>query len=176
MKRITYWPQAFLGLTFNWGALLGSSAILGATDWSVALPLYASTICWTLVYDTIYALQDKQDDITAGVKSTALRFGDRVKEWISMFAAASVGLLALAGWLNGQGPVFYVVSVGGAAVHYAWQILTLNPALRADGWRLFAANRNWGLIVFAGIALDLISDRIWPRNASQRQMKDADTK
>ncbi|OAJ44565.1 4-hydroxybenzoate polyprenyl transferase [Batrachochytrium dendrobatidis JEL423] len=72
MKRITYWPQAFLGLTFNWGALLGFTALI--TDhvpWDVAVPLYLSGVCWTLVYDTIYALQDRSDDIKAGVKSTA---------------------------------------------------------------------------------------------------------
>ncbi|KAF9279612.1 DEAD (Asp-Glu-Ala-Asp) box polypeptide 59 [Linnemannia elongata] len=86
MKRITYWPQVVLGLAFNWGALLGSSAMLGAANWPVALPLYASGVCWTLVYDTIYAHQDKKDDVKIGVKSTALRFGEKTPEFLAAFS------------------------------------------------------------------------------------------
>ncbi|KAL2919430.1 Para-hydroxybenzoate--polyprenyltransferase, mitochondrial precursor (PHB:polyprenyltransferase) [Polyrhizophydium stewartii] len=165
MKRITYWPQAVLGLTFNWGALLGSSAILGSVDWAVALPLYAAGVCWTLVYDTIYALQDKKDDVAAGVKSTALRFGDNVKLWLTGLAVVSVGFLVLAGVANGHGPLFFAVSVGGAAAHYAWQIATLQVASRPDAAAKFASNRNWGLIVLAGIVLDLIYRRATARES-----------
>jgi 4-hydroxybenzoate polyprenyltransferase len=86
MKRITYWPQFFLGLAFNWGALVGYSAVLGYCEWSVALPLYVAGIAWTLVYDTIYAHQDKVDDVTVGVKSTALLFGDKTKQYLTVFA------------------------------------------------------------------------------------------
>ena len=75
MKRVTGWTQAFLGLTFNWGALLGWAAVRGACDWTVVLPLYFGGVAWTLVYDTIYAHQDKKDDVLAGIKSTALTFG-----------------------------------------------------------------------------------------------------
>ncbi|GER56848.1 4-hydroxybenzoate octaprenyltransferase [Striga asiatica] len=82
MKRLTFWPQAYLGLTFNWGALLGWAAVKGSLDPTVVLPLYASGVFWTLIYDTIYAHQDKEDDVKVGVKSTALRFGDSTKEWI----------------------------------------------------------------------------------------------
>ncbi|KYO42726.1 4-hydroxybenzoate polyprenyltransferase, mitochondrial [Alligator mississippiensis] len=85
MKRITYWPQLVLGLTFNWGALLGWSAIKGSCDWSVCLPLYFSGVMWTLIYDTIYAHQDKRDDVVIGVKSTALRFKEDTKQWLSGF-------------------------------------------------------------------------------------------
>ncbi|CAD6992812.1 unnamed protein product [Ceratitis capitata] len=79
MKRITYWPQLVLGMAFNWGALLGWCATQGAVNWEACLPLYLSGICWTIVYDTIYAHQDKFDDIQIGVKSTALRFGENTK-------------------------------------------------------------------------------------------------
>ncbi|KAF0900197.1 hypothetical protein E2562_027554 [Oryza meyeriana var. granulata] len=98
MKRFIFWPQAYLGLTFNWGALLGWAAIKESLDPAIILPLYTAGICWTLVYDTIYAHQDKEDDLKVGVKSTALRFGDSTKHWISGFGAACIGSLALSGY------------------------------------------------------------------------------
>ncbi|SNX83458.1 related to COQ2 -para-hydroxybenzoate--polyprenyltransferase [Melanopsichium pennsylvanicum] len=91
MKRVTYWPQLVLGLAFNWGAMLGWSAVAGAVNWSVVLPLYAGSMFWTLVYDTIYAHQDKTDDVHAGVKSTALLFGDKTKPVLSAFSAGTIG-------------------------------------------------------------------------------------
>ena len=94
---LTLQPQAYLGLTFNWGALLGYAAVHGACDWPVVLPLYAGGVCWTLVYDTIYAHQDKLDDVRAGVKSTALLFGQDTRPWLSVFAAAATGLWATSG-------------------------------------------------------------------------------
>src|SRR3990170_6376909 len=102
MKRITYWPQVFLGLTFNWGALMGWAAATGSLEAS-ALALYAAGVAWTLVYDTIYAHQDKEDDALIGVKSTALKFGARTKAWVAGFAAVSVLLLAASVHLGGAG-------------------------------------------------------------------------
>ncbi|KAG0362955.1 Para-hydroxybenzoate--polyprenyltransferase, mitochondrial precursor (PHB:polyprenyltransferase) [Gamsiella multidivaricata] len=157
MKRITYWPQVVLGLAFNWGALLGSSAMLGATNWQVALPLYISGVCWTLVYDTIYAHQDKKDDIKIGVKSTALRFGDKTAEYLTGFSAGMVSLLALAGYMNDQGPLFYALSVGGATAHLTWQLKTVNYENPADCWSKFASNKWTGALVFSGIAGDYVS-------------------
>uniref|UniRef100_A0A182NGH2 4-hydroxybenzoate polyprenyltransferase n=1 Tax=Anopheles dirus TaxID=7168 RepID=A0A182NGH2_9DIPT len=93
MKRITYWPQLMLGATFNWGALLGWSATQGSVEWSACLPLYVAGVCWTIVYDTIYAHQDKVDDLIIGIKSTALRFGDNTKLWLIGFTAAMLGNL-----------------------------------------------------------------------------------
>ncbi|XP_058097918.1 4-hydroxybenzoate polyprenyltransferase, mitochondrial isoform X2 [Magnolia sinica] len=98
MKRLTFWPQAYLGLTFNWGALLGWSAVKGSLDPTIVFPLYFSGVCWTLVYDTIYAHQDKEDDLKVGVKSTALRFGDLTKNWVSGFGIACISSLALSGF------------------------------------------------------------------------------
>ncbi|PWZ00815.1 4-hydroxybenzoate polyprenyl transferase [Testicularia cyperi] len=92
MKRITYWPQLVLGLAFNWGAMLGWAAVAGSVDWAVVLPLYAGSIFWTLVYDTIYAHQDKTDDVKAGVKSTALLFGEKTRPVLSTFSAATISL------------------------------------------------------------------------------------
>ncbi|XP_052166006.1 4-hydroxybenzoate polyprenyltransferase, mitochondrial-like [Oryza glaberrima] len=98
MKRFTYWPQAYLGLVFNWGALIGWAAMKGTINPAIILPLYTAGICWTLVYDTIYAHQDKEDNLKVGVKSTALRFGDSTKPWISGFGAACIANLALSGY------------------------------------------------------------------------------
>ena len=87
VKRITYWSQLVLGLTFNWGGLLCWTAVQGSCDWSVCLPLYLSGVMWTLIYDTIYAHQDKDDDIQIGLKSTALKFGHQTKPWLSAFTS-----------------------------------------------------------------------------------------
>ncbi|KAF9353736.1 Para-hydroxybenzoate--polyprenyltransferase, mitochondrial precursor (PHB:polyprenyltransferase) [Mortierella sp. AD094] len=156
MKRITYWPQVVLGLAFNWGALLGSSAMLGTANWQVALPLYASGVCWTLVYDTIYAHQDKRDDVKIGVKSTALRFGKKTPEYLAAFSTGMVSMLALAGYMNDQGPLFYALSVGGAAAHLAWQLKTVDYENPIDCWSKFASNKWTGALVFGGIAGDYL--------------------
>ncbi|KAI9090084.1 UbiA prenyltransferase family-domain-containing protein [Phlyctochytrium arcticum] len=159
MKRITYWPQAVLGLAFNYGALLGWSAMLGTCNWAVCLPLYAAGVCWTLVYDSIYALQDKADDVKAGVKSTALRFGDNAKLWLSGFSASTVTFLALAGYMNAQGLPFYAISVGGAAAHLSWQISTLEVDNPSDAAKKFRSNATLGGIVFSGILADVLYQR-----------------
>lgn len=138
MKRFTYWPQAVLGLAFNWGALLGWAAVHGSSNWAVTLPLYASGIAWTIVYDTIYAHQDKRDDVRVGVKSTALYMGDRTRQWLSGFGAAQAGLLALAGVNAGLGWPFYV-GVAAAAGHVAWMLRSVdldNPYARARAFML----------------------------------------
>ena len=102
MKRFTYWPQAWLGLTFNWGALVGWAAVTGGLAWPPIL-LYAAGLCWTLGYDTIYAHQDKEDDALIGVKSTALKLGARTRPWLAGFYGAAVALLAAAGFAAGLG-------------------------------------------------------------------------
>ncbi|KAJ3342350.1 Para-hydroxybenzoate--polyprenyltransferase, mitochondrial precursor (PHB:polyprenyltransferase) [Gonapodya sp. JEL0774] len=156
MKRVTYWPQAVLGLTFNWGALLGWSAVVGQVDWSVCLPLYFGGVCWTLVYDTIYALQDKKDDILAGVKSTALRFGtySNTLRWLSFFGVSAISLFALAGIQNGQGwPYFAGVAAAGA--HVAWQLRTLRWDNVGDALAKFKSNKWLGVVVLGGIVGDI---------------------
>jgi 4-hydroxybenzoate polyprenyltransferase len=107
MKRITYYPQAVLGLAFNWGAMLGWSAVAGSVDWHAALPLYAGGICWTLVYDTIYAHQDKTDDVTVGIRSTALRFGEHTRPILAGLSASTLALVGTAGTVSGAGLPYY---------------------------------------------------------------------
>ncbi|NXP76790.1 COQ2 protein, partial [Ramphastos sulfuratus] len=152
MKRITYWPQLFLGLTFNWGALLGWSAIRGSCEWAVCLPLYVAGVMWTLVYDTIYAHQDKRDDAVIGVKSTALQFQEDTKRWLSGFSLAMLLSLCLAG-LNCSQTFPYYSAVAAAGLHLAHQIYTLDTERPEDCWKKFASNRTVGILLFTGILL-----------------------
>ncbi|XP_038720756.1 4-hydroxybenzoate polyprenyltransferase, mitochondrial-like isoform X4 [Tripterygium wilfordii] len=143
-------PQAFLGLTFNWGALLGWAAVKGTLDPAIVFPLYASGVFWTLVYDTIYAHQDKEDDLKVGVKSTALRFGDSTKLWITGFGMACIGCLGISGYNADNGWPFYLFLMG-ASGQLAWQIWTVNIYCRTDCNRKFVSNKWFGAIVFSGI-------------------------
>ncbi|KAJ4822819.1 Palmitoyl-protein thioesterase 1 [Turnera subulata] len=156
MKRITYWPQAYLGLAFNWGALMGWSAVKGSLDPAIVLPLYASGVFWTLVYDTIYAHQDKEDDLKVGVKSTALRFGDSTKKWISGFGMACIGNLALSGFNANLGWPFYAF-LAVASGQLAWQIWTVDLSSSTDCSRKFVSNNWFGAIIFSGI----LFGRVW---------------
>ena len=149
MKRITYWPQAVLGLAFNWGALLGWAAVRG----DLAAPagiLYMAGILWTLGYDTIYAHQDREDDILIGVKSTALRFGKNTARWLTGFYCGTVALIGVSGYLVGLGWGFYAV-LALAASHLFWQVATLDINDAKGCLRRFKSNRHFGLIIFAAI-------------------------
>ena len=159
MKRITFWPQAFLGLTFNWGVLLGWTAVRGSCDLRVVLPLYGAAICWTVLYDTIYAHQDKRDDVKVGVKSTALLFGDQTKLWLSGFAVGTIGLLQVAGHNAGlTGPFFWLT--GAAAGHLAWQIYKVNLDVPSDCAAKFAANKWFGGLILVAILADGVYQQI----------------
>ncbi len=142
MKRITWWPQAWLGLTFNWGALLGFAAQTGTVDAADAM-LYAGLFFWTLGYDTIYAHQDKDDDALIGVRSTALLLGDASANWILGFYAAAFTLVLAAGFTEHAGwPfAFLMLAAGG---HMLWQVRTLDIASPERCLRLFRANRDTG--------------------------------
>jgi 4-hydroxybenzoate polyprenyltransferase len=151
MKRVTYWPQAFLGLTFNWGALMGYAAAQDRLD-AAPLLLYGAGIAWTLVYDTIYAHQDKEDDALIGVRSTALKFGAATRRWLWPFAAAM--LLLLAAMIPAAGLGFFAwLALAGVAGHLAWQIAAVDFDDPADCLAKFRANRWLGWILLIGIVL-----------------------
>ncbi len=148
MKRITWWPQAWLGLTFNWGALLGFAAMTGEIT-PPALLLYAGCFFWTLGYDTIYALQDVEDDALIGVRSTARLFGADSPIWIMRFYAAMVALIALAG-LGSYWPAWGLVLMILPAGHLFWQLRMLDMRDGAMSLKLFRANRETGALI-AGV-------------------------
>ncbi|KAJ8925586.1 hypothetical protein NQ315_009426 [Exocentrus adspersus] len=152
MKRFTHWPQLVLGFTFNWGALLGYSAIHGTIDLATCLPLYISGICWTIIYDTIYAHQDKTDDLRLGIKSTAIKFDQDTKFWLSGFASMMIGNLILSGVMCDQTWPYYT-AVTLVATHLASQINTLKINNPTDCSKKFVSNSNVGLILFCGIVL-----------------------
>jgi 4-hydroxybenzoate polyprenyltransferase len=152
MKRVTYWPQIFLGLAFSWGALMGWAAARGRLELP-ALLLYAGSIAWVIHYDTIYAHQDKEDDALVGLKSTALLFGAQTKPALALFSGAAVLLIGLAGYTANAGLVFALGLVAFAA-HLAWQIVRIEIDDPDSCLRMFRANRDAGLILFATLVLD----------------------
>ncbi|MBT4932593.1 MAG: 4-hydroxybenzoate octaprenyltransferase [Rhodospirillaceae bacterium] len=149
MKRITYWPQVVLGLAFNWGALLGWAAVQGGLS-AAAGVLYMAGILWTLGYDTIYAHQDKEDDILIGIKSTALKLGENTARWLIGFYSGTITLIALSGYLAALGWAFYT-GLAFAAAHLIWQTMTLDIDDAKGCLARFKSNRTFGLIVFAAI-------------------------
>lgn len=159
-KRFTWWPQVFLGLAFNWGALLVWTAHTGSLN-SPAVLLYGAGIAWTLFYDTIYAHQDTEDDALIGVKSTARLFGDKTGQWLRRFLMATVGLMGLAvifSALPNASILAMVVVLGGPWAmgwHMAWQLRGLDINDPAKLLQLFRANRDTGMIplLFFAIAL-----------------------
>ncbi len=182
MKRITWWPQAWLGLTFNWGALMGFAAMTSAFPWSgmpyywngimvfhahaglpghislAAFLLYLAAVFWTLGYDTIYALQDIEDDAMVGVKSSARRLGANVPRGVGAFYALTVLLTLAAGFTAGLGPLFYVALLPWAA-HLFRQARNVRPDNPALALRLFRSNRDAGFILLSAIILGAVS---WP--------------
>ncbi|CAO1631573.1 unnamed protein product [Sympodiomycopsis kandeliae] len=183
MKRFTYWPQLVLGFAFNWGALLGYTSLHLPPNWSVILPLYAGSIFWTLVYDTIYAHQDVKDDINAGVKSTALLFGDYSKPILSAFSLSFVSLLSAA-VLQVETPFtmsttmfslqialtdhpVFLMSLWLILAHLNWQIFTVDLSSRADCWKKFVSNSNLGLLIWVA----LLGDYIWFMYAREEQQE-----
>ena len=148
MKRITWWPQAWLGLVFSWGALVGWPAVTGSLDWAPAL-LWAGSIFWVIGYDTLYAIQDIEDDALVGVKSSARALGDRAKLGVAICYS-----VALAGWAAAMWSVrpqaLALVALLPAALHLALQVVRIDPADGAGALRLFRSNRFTGLLLFAG--------------------------
>jgi 4-hydroxybenzoate polyprenyltransferase len=151
MKRVTSWPQAVLGLAFSWGALMGWAATFASLAAAPAL-LYFSAFCWTIGYDTIYALQDARDDAIVGIRSTARLFGRNARLGVGLFYAAASILALLAILIVGGGAIALIGWLAYAA-HLAWQLSKVEGADAATALRLFRSNRDAGFLLFAGIAL-----------------------
>ena len=159
-KRFTWWPQVFLGLAFNWGAMLAWTAHSGSLGWPAVI-LYLSGICWTLFYDTIYAHQDAEDDALIGVKSTARLFGAETVGWLKYFLVGTVLLMGIAIILAVQpqaSVLALVLALGGPWAmgwHMAWQLRGFDPEDGGKMLQLFRSNRDTGLIplIFLAVAL-----------------------
>lgn len=145
MKRITWWPQAWLGMVFSWGALVGWTELRG-DHLGVLFALYGGSVAWVIGYDTIYALQDREDDALVGIRSSARRMGRHVRSGVGAFYAVAVVLWALAFWLLRPDWVALIALLP-AAVHLAWQVATLRPEDAANPLARFRANRFTGLLV-----------------------------
>jgi 4-hydroxybenzoate polyprenyltransferase len=147
MKRITWWPQAWLGLVFTWGAPVGWIA-LRSDHLEVLGALYAGAFFWCMGYDTIYALQDREDDALVGIRSSALRLGRRVRAGVTAFYAGAIALWLLAFWLLRGDPIA-LLALAPAAAHLGWQAATLDPANPANPLTRFRSNRFAGALVAA---------------------------
>jgi len=152
MKRITFWPQAVLGLAFAWGALMGWAALFGSLDLPPLL-LYAGAIAWTIAYDTIYALQDLRDDSIIGVRSTARLFGGHTRLAVGSFQALAV-LFVTAALALVDGNLVGYLGCAGFAAHLAWQTASIDIGDPQRALMLFRSNWPAGLILFAGLVGD----------------------
>ncbi len=161
-KRITWWPQVFLGIAFNWGALLAWTAHTGSLG-GPAVVLYLAGIAWTLFYDTIYAHQDTEDDALIGIKSTARLFGDNTSQWLRRFLMATVGLMGLAvifALRENASFLAMVLAIGGPWAmgwHMAWQLRGLDITNNDKLLQLFRVNRDTGIIPLLFFAAALLA-------------------
>ena len=147
MKRITWWPQAWLGLVFSWGLLVGWTA-LRWDHWEVLAAMYAGAACWVIGYETIYALQDREDDALAGIRSSALRLGSRVRGGVGSFYALAMALWALAFWLL-RPDWIALLTLLPVALHLVWQVATLDPRDAGNALARFRSNRLAGALLAA---------------------------
>ncbi|HEY6916315.1 MAG TPA: 4-hydroxybenzoate octaprenyltransferase [Allosphingosinicella sp.] len=146
MKRITWWPQAWLGLVFSWAAITGWPAVTGRLD-PAGLLLYAGSIFWVIGYDTIYALQDREDDALVGVKSSARALGNRAREGVALFYILALLLWGGAFW-QVRPHALALAALAPMALHLGWQVVTLKPDDGADALAKFRSNRFAGFVLF----------------------------
>ncbi|TGZ70126.1 hypothetical protein CRM22_003366 [Opisthorchis felineus] len=152
-KRVTYWPQIVLGITFNWGALLGYSAVLGLVDPLICVPLYVAGISWTLIYDTVYAFQDIEDDLNVGIKSLAIRLSHNAKPYFVLFQMGMLGCLLAVGVNSDAGLVYYFGTLLTMA-HLAGLVYRTDLRNPISCLNTFNAGKITGLLYFTTIVLD----------------------
>ena len=157
MKRITWWPQAWLGVVFSWGALVGWPAVRGSLDWP-ALLLWFGSIAWVVGYDTLYAIQDIEDDALVGVKSSARRLGDSAALGVGIFYTVAVLLWGAAIWMV-RADWLALLALAPAALHLANQALRADPKDGEGALRLFRSNRTCGLLVFLAMLVVGLASR-----------------
>lgn len=159
MKRITFWPQLFLGFTFNWGVLLGWSVFFENITLETII-LYMTGVFWTLGYDTIYALQDKVDDLKIKVKSTAIKFGHDLKNFLFFCYISSIALLVALGFLTGRSFIYFIL-IAIAALHLAFQVIIIQKIKSNNKdkiQKVFNSNNSFGLLIFLIFFLEIYYD------------------
>ncbi|KAJ7138573.1 4-hydroxybenzoate polyprenyl transferase [Mycena filopes] len=154
LKRVTHWPQAWLGVAMNFGFITAWISVTHTINYPVLCVAMGSCWCWTMVYDTIYACQDISDDVKMGVKSTAILFGTWIRPLLIACGLTFAAMLAVTGFLNDQGIVYFVISVGGTILHLVWQYLTVDLDVPKSCWANFNRNGQLGWIVWSGLMLD----------------------
>lgn len=156
MKRITFWPQLFLGFTFNWGVLLGWSVFFENITLETII-LYMTGVFWTLGYDTIYALQDKVDDLKIKVKSTAIKFGHDLKNFLFFCYISSIALLVALGFLTERSFIYFIL-IAIAALHLAFQVIIIQKIKSNNKdkiQKVFNSNNSFGLLIFLIFFLEI---------------------
>jgi len=161
MKRITYWPQAWLGLAMNLGFVSSWLSVMDVNLFSsqfyTNVSMMVALWCWTMVYDTIYGCQDRKDDVEVGIRSTAVLFGNAVVPATICFSLVMLGLLYVAGVSNSHGQPYFVTSIGGTAAFFLWKFLSLDVDSGTDCWNFFIQNAYYlGLLIYLGILADYL--------------------
>lgn len=151
MKRLTWWPQAWLGLTFNWGVAVGWACGPLPADWRVMALVWAGLLFWTIGYDSIYAAQDREDDALVGIRSSARRLGRWLKPGVALFYALALAFLGLAA-VRLAGQPLALLALLPAALHMGWQVATLRPDDPANALARFRANVDCGLLLVLAFA------------------------
>lgn len=155
MKRVIDWPQAVLGMCFSWGSFLGTASVAEAVDWHIYIPLYMGGVCWTIVYDTCYARQDRDEDIVNGVHSTAVIFGEQIRPILIIFSCVLCSLVSYAGVLNGHGVPFFIgVALG--AYHLVGLIARIDFENKETCDASLINNTWFGFWVWAGAMVDYV--------------------
>ncbi|KAF8909795.1 UbiA prenyltransferase family [Gymnopilus junonius] len=156
LKRYTHWPQAWLGFAMNFGFITAWIAMTGLVDVPLLLTSVTACWCWTMLYDTIYACQDIQDDVKMGVCSTAILFGEWIRPLLVCCGSTFLFLLAVAGFINKQSYAYFVFSVGGTASHLVWQYFTVDLDIPRSCWQNFNRNGHLGWIIWTGLMFDYL--------------------
>ncbi|KAG5719226.1 hypothetical protein E4T56_gene13413 [Termitomyces sp. T112] len=156
MKRLTNWPQAWLGVAMNFGFVTAWVSQNSPSNNFLIVVVMMGCWCWTMMYDTIYACQDIQDDVKAGVHSSAIAFGSWIRPMLFLFGLTFFSAFLVAGALNHHGLAYYVISIGGLGIHLAWQCLTVDLDSPKSCWDNFQSNGTLGLVIWGGILVDYL--------------------
>ncbi|TFK37748.1 4-hydroxybenzoate polyprenyl transferase [Crucibulum laeve] len=168
LKRVTYWPQAFLGIAIHLGFAAGWVKVTNTLDYPLLITWVVGGTCWTLLYDTIYACQDMKDDVNVGVHSTAILFGSWIRPILVFFGIVFAASMYILGKLNDQTNVYFVVSFGGTVLHLLWQAATVDLNNPDNCWRNFERNGQLGWIPWAGLTVDYLIKVGWFQEVLQK--------